>query len=339
MQIGYMLTNQCNASCTHCDTSCGPFRRDHLDEASILRSMSEAALLSDDGPADFCFSGGEPLLDQPKLLRLLRHGQTLGARLSCVSNGYWASSGRRARLVLQSLREAGLQTLAISSSRYHQQFIPRERVERALNIGRELGLDCHLKLVYLQSEWEPKAEIIRWAEDLAGADCQFIPLLPHLREGAEVAEEEFPRPVAEPACRCPAANINVGERGQVYMCCTPGAFTDFYAIGDIRDDSMEAIQSRFQFGSLQQALRLRGPAGFLPDIHAAGESHRLRKSYAATCDLCTHIAADPVLADIARRSAQAEAQARMSGVLDAVQRAVAAVDSLGSQRPTVENSL
>ncbi len=310
-----MLTNHCNASCTHCDTSCGPYRQDHLDESSILRCMSEAAELEENPPVEFCFSGGEPLLNPAKLLRLLRHGQELGADLSCVSNAFWAQSDEKAMRTLQPLHEAGLKTLAVSSSRYHQEFVPRSRVERALRIGRSLGMECHLKLVYLQSEWHPKAEIIKWAEDIAGEHCQFIPLLPHLREGAELPTAEFPRPRQLPAGRCPAPNINISERGRAYMCCTPGAFQPFYQIGNLRDDDMHAIQSRFQFGSLQLALRLDGPASFLPEIRAAGEAHRLRSNYAATCDLCTQIASDPVLAEIAMRSATARARNRLDDAL------------------------
>ncbi len=300
MYIAIILTDRCNAACLHCSTSCGPYRRTELAADRIQAVMDEAAQLADGRWLHFGLSGGEPFLDLPRLLKLIRHGKSRGAEVSCVTNAAWASAPARALRMLRAVQEAGLDFLAISSSRFHEEFIPRSRVERALRTAREIGLECHVKLVHGAGDLSPGSERERWVRNQPIDHLQRIPLLPTLRNGARLDDSAYNQAEALPQGACPAPLLSVREDGQVYGCCTPGAFIPFFRLGDVHRDSLTSIHERFRLGGTHQFLRERGPAHFVPAIRAAGLGERLRPGYAGVCDLCTQIAGDPALSSVAR---------------------------------------
>ena len=316
MQIGFMLTDRCNISCDHCDASCGPDKTGLLPSHAIQRLMREASGVQSAKPLEICFSGGEPFLDFPRLESLVRAGQELGATVTCVSNASWASSDEKGLRLLGRLQRAGLSALAVSSSGFHQQFVPRSRVERALRIAHEFGIQAHLKLVYRRSEED--SELVDWARSLPNCRLQRIPLMPHLRKGLHPPDSEFPARNQGAEGRCPGASLSIRETGEAYMCCTPGAFTNFHSLGDATAVPLAEIQRGFDYGSVQQILRQRGPSYFLDAIRAAGHADRLREDYAGPCDLCTHIAGDPCLAGIAQGVARQKAHGQLAKVFDAL---------------------
>jgi MoaA/NifB/PqqE/SkfB family radical SAM enzyme len=303
VQLVLMVTARCNASCTHCSTSCGPSRTEHLSFDSIQSVIDQAAALSSGRQLEISITGGEPFLNLDQLRETIRYGSDRGAFMTCVSNGYWASSPEKALKILRQMQEAGLKLIAISTSRFHEEFIKRRRVYHALSAARAIGLECVMKFVQTTAD-EDLREVRREAR-AAGADrVELLPLMPTVRSDGEVAETDYPRKPGLPKGVCPAAIINVSESGEAYMCCTPGAFTPFFALGRIPEKSLKDIRGKFLLGDKQQVLRRYGPTFFAKAIADSGEGDRLRTAYANTCDLCTHIAGDPILSEIAEAAAQ-----------------------------------
>lgn len=269
--------------------------------------MDEAADLSRqtrDEWMHFSIAGGEPFLDFPLLLEAVAHGHRLGAEMSCVSNAYWASSDDRARSLLIQLKQAGLALLAVSTSRFHEPFVKRSRVERALRIAREVGLRSQLKFVRTRSDPETEADISQWAESAGANVVQFIPLAPSLRAGAVVPEDEYIRPEPLPQGPCPASLISIDETGAAASCCTPGASGPFFSLGNAHTSSLAEIRDRFHLGGKPQILRQHGPAYFVQRLRVMGHADRLRDAYGDVCELCTHIAHDPVMSEIAEAAAR-----------------------------------
>ena len=302
MFLALIITARCNAACTHCSTSCGPRRHESLPREKILSLMDEAAALAPhDGTGELAFgiSGGEPFLDFKLLRDVVAHGKCLGAQISCVSNGYWATSDQKARELLGQLQDAGLDSLAISTSRFHEEFVKRRRVERALRAASALGIDCQLKYVRTRSDTEDDAAIESWARSAGADQVQIMTLLPALREGARLADDEYPRGEALPAGPCPAPVMTVMESGEAYTCCTPGAFNRFFSLGNVHQSSLRRVSDRFHVGGKQQILRAQGPAAFVAEIQRRGHGARLRPAYGDVCELCTHIGQDPVMAAVA----------------------------------------
>lgn len=299
MLLGLIITAHCNASCSHCSTSCGPQRRESLPSDKIFSLMDEAAVLAAGKPLSFLLTGGEPFLDFARLLSIVAYGHRLGAVMTCVTNASWATSDGRARTRLAAIKAAGLSDLGISTSRFHQQFIKRQRVERALAAAREVGLRCTLKYARARTDTEDVDAVRAWALAAGAVAVQDFDLLPHLREGTRLPEAEYPRDPGLPEGRCPAALLTVREDGKAFTCCTPGSQADLLALGNVHELSLHELQGHYYLGGTQQILRESGPIVFARAIQAGGLGSRLRGAYAGVCDLCVHIATDPEMAAVA----------------------------------------
>ncbi|HUR41584.1 MAG TPA: radical SAM protein [Verrucomicrobiae bacterium] len=304
MILALILGTRCNAACGHCSTSCGPTRTEVMAEETIVRLMGEAAAASTGEPLKFALSGGEPFLDLPMLLRVIAHGHRLGGEVTCVSNGYWATSPEKARSVLQSVKGAGLTKLGLSASRFHQEFVKLKRVERALAAGREVGLHCTVKYARPASDPLDEEAIRAWALAAGANEVQIFAVMPHLRAGLTLPEAEYERTEGIPTGTCPAAIFTVRENGDAFTCCTPGSDIPFFSLGNANEARFDELLDRYYAGGVQQILRDEGPIHFARAAAARGLANRLRPSYADVCDLCTHIANDPQLAAVAAECAE-----------------------------------
>jgi len=305
MDISLALTRRCNAQCTHCAPDCGPAQTQSLSTEKVFELMDEAARLTPPGQRPiFRLTGGEPFLELGQLLAIIRKAVAVGGTVGCVSNAFWAASDEKATAVVRQIREAGLNNLSVSTSRYHQQFIKIERVRRAVAAARAAGLPTQLKIAY--SVQDRREGLVRAWSKLVGADqTQEIPLVPYLRNGAQLPEQDFPRRRGLPRGPCPSALLTVKEDGAAYTCCTPGGYVPLLQIGHVYESSLESIRDRFHFDPLLQVLRERGPGHIARRAIALGHGERLQSSYADVCELCTHIASDPILSQCAREAAQA----------------------------------
>jgi hypothetical protein len=302
MDLVLVLSSRCNAACMHCTTSCGPNRTEALSEEQIRRLMDEAAAISvsDGSLLRFNITGGEPFLDFDFMVKVVRYGAQLGGVVTCATNAYWARSDDIVREKLSALRHAGLAALSVSVSRFHQQYVPLPRVRRVLEIAQELDLRTELKGAITQSDLGPTGAIHDWKRELDIADrVNVFPILPYLRAGVELPEDDYYRDLGLPEDRCPSEIVCIEPDGEAMSCCGPGVSKQFLHLGNVRDATLAQLQHRFRTAPRQRILREQGPVFFARHAIEAGSGDVLRDSYAGPCDLCAHIASEPRLRRIA----------------------------------------
>jgi hypothetical protein len=313
MEIALVLTSRCNASCTHCSTSCGPYRKEALSPDDVVRLMNQAAAIDDGKPLEFHITGGEPFLDFDLLLATVAHGTSLKGLVTCVTNAFWARSLEETRQMLTQLRDAGLRLLAISVSRFHERYVPLHRVRLALETAASIGLTTQLKGAVTASDLEPDGALSRWKSSLQADQVAIFPVIPYLREGADLPEREYCRLPGLPTNKCPDEIVCIDSDGVAFSCCGQKRSTSFLALGNVGEQSLTEIHRRFKHAARQRILREQGPIAFARGAIDAGLGDLLRKSYAGPCDLCVHIASEPQLRAVAdRMSAAAETQAAIS---------------------------
>jgi hypothetical protein len=304
MRLGFVLTARCNAACTHCSKSFGPARTEELSLDDVFRLMNEAAVIEDHEPLCFDITGGEPFLNFEMLVAIVDHGATLGAQsISCVTNAFWARSDEIATGKLTRLKNGGLTLLGVSVSRFLQQFVPLHRPQRALKIAMELGISTELKAAVTHVDLEPHGLVSKWKKRLDAEWVNVFPVLPHLRDGATLPEDEYYRELGLPAHKCPGEVVAVDYHGIARSCCSLGEEENFLVVGDANTTSLKQIYSTFQRAAKQKILRDTGPIAFAQGAIRAGFEHRLRKAYAGPCDLCLHIRTDPQLRQVAEEMA------------------------------------
>jgi len=137
---GGIITNyDCTSRCRHCLYACSPRRpRDAMSEETLrplLRTIRSR------GCASVHVGGGEPLLRPGRLERVLATVREEGVGVDYVeTNASWYRGEDEARRILAGLRRAGLRTLLVSMSPFHNEHIPFSRVKGVLAACRAEGV-------------------------------------------------------------------------------------------------------------------------------------------------------------------------------------------------------
>jgi hypothetical protein len=85
------------------------------------------------------FTGGEPFLNYPLLLRAVEMAHQMGIPSIFVeTNGYWCRDDATARERLAALWDAGCSGMLISVNPFYAEYVPFERTERNIRVSREI---------------------------------------------------------------------------------------------------------------------------------------------------------------------------------------------------------
>jgi hypothetical protein len=113
-----------------------------MDVKSASKYLTEAVKLP--YLNHFFIEGGEPFLYPEILKTILKEASSKGFWIGVLTNGFWATSDKKAKEVLIPLLKAGLIYLGISTDAWHSQFIEVDKPERAAKIARQLGIEVDL---------------------------------------------------------------------------------------------------------------------------------------------------------------------------------------------------
>ncbi len=139
---GGLITNYfCVSSCRHCLYNCSP----HWEKNYIRPQIAEENLhtIRRLGCASVHIGGGEPLLRSEALGDVLQIAKKIGVVVEYVeTNSSWFKDPERAMAILSTLRKQGLQTLLVSISPFHNEFIPFDRIQGVIEAAQqaEIGI-------------------------------------------------------------------------------------------------------------------------------------------------------------------------------------------------------
>ena len=105
--IALMVTRRCNMTCSHCSVESSPHAEGvQPNEQELLTVVRQAAAA---GVTSIQFTGGEPMMRQKLVLRLMREAQRLGVRSAMATNGFWGRTPAAAmrHLAGRKLQQAG----------------------------------------------------------------------------------------------------------------------------------------------------------------------------------------------------------------------------------------
>lgn len=128
----------CSAACENCCFESRPGLKQRLSLDEMKRFISEANNFAT--MRLIVFSGGECFLLGKDLDEAVKHAASLGLQTRCVTNSYWASTKQKALARLQTLKDAGLCELNISTGDNHQRFVSEECVINGAEAAVDLGL-------------------------------------------------------------------------------------------------------------------------------------------------------------------------------------------------------
>ena len=143
--LSFAVGYHCNARCDHCCVNSGPEipSQDALSAEEMLRVLRHAP----DDLQSVSFTGGEPTRMLHRVLPVVEACRKRGLHTRLVTNAGWAVSPHASRMMIDRLRAAGLNELAISTSVWHRAFVCLDRCVEAAREALHQGLRVQFLVV------------------------------------------------------------------------------------------------------------------------------------------------------------------------------------------------
>jgi len=135
---GLILSYKCSSSCRHCIYASTPRWKDWMSEQDLEHYLDQIGQFAPN-QRGLHITGGEPFLNFELTLRTVELCIEYDLPIQYVeTNAYWCDDNDLTAYQFNMLRESGLPAILISVSPFHNEFIPFERTNRAINIAREI---------------------------------------------------------------------------------------------------------------------------------------------------------------------------------------------------------
>jgi hypothetical protein len=137
---GGLITNYfCASRCRHCLYNCSPnWEKNYIVPRTAKENLRAIRKL---GCSSVHIGGGEPLLRPDALGDILEIAANIGVAVEYVeTNSAWFKDIDSAVARLLKLRKQGLQTLLVSISPFHNEYIPFSKVKGVVAAARQSGI-------------------------------------------------------------------------------------------------------------------------------------------------------------------------------------------------------
>lgn len=137
---GGLITNYyCSSRCGHCLYGCSPkWPKEYITKE---KAKSNFNLIKSLGCYSVHIGGGEPFLNVNGLEEVLIAAKEENMQIDYIeTNSSWFTSEGTAVDILRKLKKAGLRTLLISMSPFHNEHIPFRKVKEVMSVCRKTGV-------------------------------------------------------------------------------------------------------------------------------------------------------------------------------------------------------
>jgi len=299
-EIVINLTLRCPLKCAHCCFSSDMFQGGHLDLASVLRVIEEAAAVPTIERINFV--GGDPFLHQDIMEEAFHHASSKGLQCSATTSAYWATSADKALKILSPLVKSGLSRIILSYDDPHAEFVAEHKIVNAFQAARALNIETYIAIAI-----EPGAIINReYMERLLGIPpegIEFVKVYETAINSTGRALEEATKEQIESrrtndlAYRGPCLSIlrqiSIHSDGKLVPCCGVLPVREGLQMGDIFNDSLETSLSQAYDNPVFKWIAFEGPVAILRQITASTD-HPLRdEDFDGICNACDVLFSNP----------------------------------------------
>lgn len=135
---GFILSYKCSSSCQHCVYASSPNWKRWMTEEDVEHYIAQIGEFAPN-QRGLHIGGGEPFLNFGLTLRTVEYCIEYHVPIQYVeTNGSWCVNDKIASDQFIALRDSGLPAILISVSPFHNEFIPFERTNRAIEVAREI---------------------------------------------------------------------------------------------------------------------------------------------------------------------------------------------------------
>ncbi|HVD59452.1 MAG TPA: nucleotidyltransferase family protein [Gemmatimonadaceae bacterium] len=292
--VAVMLTRRCNMSCSHCSVESGPRISTQPAEeklASIVDSLAGA------GVRAVLITGGEPMLREKLVLRLVRSAKKAGMKTALATNGFWAKSLPAARAKLKALQRAGLDLVTLSYDRYHAEF---QGPRPGLNLCRaaeDIGMPLNMSITRVADDSEISA-LIEPFESSRHVRMRFYDVQA-VGRARDIPAESLR---SETRGFCSAAGVPaVTDDLRLTACNGPAYFMrgdSPLVVGSLEQTDVGELLRRHRDDPILETIRTFGPERLRDEMQKISELENvsLQPYHAGMCELCLDINSRPEVA-------------------------------------------
>lgn len=335
--IAFSLTEACPLKCSHCIVNTvPPEQRDRtisLDQAR--RYAEELPALRERGVRYISFTGGEPLLAIKQLRLLSEAAAREGLECTVVTACHWAGTREAARRIIGSLPH--IQKWHLSTDAYHEEYIGREHVLTAAEVGVELGREVMVRMAVALPLDEASQELFadvkaRLPEGVA------IAVQPVSKMGRAAGLDVEVQTAETPAWPCMPNGMVVRYDGTVSPCCSSLVDTREGHPFQYERASTAGLLGTYERWTTDPLLNLIRAAGFAPLLgwvrEYAPDHPVLKQVPRHPCDCCVRLWSDPALAaELRRRAETPENRTKIAALNEAVFGTIEQRDEDGNDPP------
>jgi pyruvate-formate lyase-activating enzyme len=301
--VGLLLTLRCNATCEHCCFECHPNRNKQMTQHQVIDYIHQIGGVED--VHLIAVTGGEPFSAYPLLLKAIEEAGRQGLNSRIVTNGYWATSAKRAHERLAPLVDRGLVSFNISYDSLHAPYVEQDRVKQAVETALDFGLEVVISHSSLRGPREGDKKMI--FESLGFTEDDPISLIQgiitpsgrarktySLNQVSLVDGEKKEGHRLHDVCTYVLREPVITPDGDLFACCgttvaTRTGFRKEFLIGNLDERPLTELLQDLEYDPLFNALMLEGPWQLYQILKPIEPGLIKRQRFVNICDLCEQI--------------------------------------------------
>lgn len=309
LAVALMLTRRCNMTCAHCSVESSPHIKAQPTEAELLQIVRDAAQA---GATTMQLTGGEPMMREEIVMRLLQECRTLGMSATLTTNAFWGKSAAKAAQKVKALYEAGVGRMTISYDRFHAEFQGPEPAVNIVRAAEELDLPMQISINFTRAADDDLVDLVAPFEHFTKPEMRFYDVQPVGR--ARDFESELRGETSGFCSGCCVPTIT--DDGRVTACNGPSYFSapdSPLAVGFLDQESLGDLIEKHRNDPILDTIRTFGPSRLKSELEQTPgfEDFPFRERYSGMCDLCLHLTSEPeAMKALGERLAQPRAMAQ-----------------------------
>lgn len=288
------ITSRCNINCRHCFESIGRGEcLQNLPDAKqedVISWIKKIAM--EKSIRSVSFVGGEPFLCLDELTEYIKYAKEAGMLTKVVTNGYWATSIQYVDEMLNKMQ--GLDTIIVSSDKYHLEFVDKEIVDNLVNgcIKNNRTVVIHVTAANMEEGEEIKRLYANSYSNQITISVSPIFVFEETPQDIKVDTFNYMEQPQLLKKHCQLGCPMIKTNGEMYTCfgsqVTQETNEDFFYLGNLTNNTYEDMLNRRGEPLLHKFMESYGPVGLAKMINNSPLKDAFSKmEFTQDCHMCT----------------------------------------------------
>ncbi|MFX1394633.1 MAG: radical SAM protein [Promethearchaeota archaeon] len=285
------MTLKCPITCSHCFLEAGPSRTEEVSLRNAIDWIKQAASYNNGFIEGLSITGGDPFYNMEKLQTIVNVAGNFDIKTTAITSAFWAATRDKA---LKTLESVPLTMIAISTDKYHQNYVPFSNIKNAVYAAEKLNIDYEI-VVSTENVNSPECKsIIKDITKLTSYNkIEITTVFPVGRASQLNMNKKYTKKPPKIPCLF-ATTPFIFPNGIVTACIGPLVtlhYNNPLILGDLRNNTLEYILRSSEDNLLLHSLRLWGPRILYNILQQKGLSQLLPKKFVKNniCDSCYNL--------------------------------------------------